>query len=86
MDITVYRSDKDEYVDLSVERRKICLLYTSYQFFKVFDEHQLEYILLAKGASDDVYMVGKLAACLLYTSSRAVPEKIIPASSGQLVT
>ena len=33
-----------------------------YQFFKGFDEHQLEYILLAKGASDDVYMVGKLAA------------------------
>ena len=33
-----------------------------YQFFKAFDEHQLEYILLAKGASDDVYMVGKLAA------------------------
>ena len=28
-----------------------------YQFFKVFDEHQLEYILLARGASDDVYMV-----------------------------
>ena len=36
--------------------------YESYQFFKVFDEHQLEYILLAKGGSDDVYMVGKLAA------------------------
>ena len=33
-----------------------------YQFFKVFDEHQLEYILLARGGSDDVYMVGKLAA------------------------
>ena len=33
-----------------------------YQFFKEFDEHQLEYILLARGASDDVYMVGKLAA------------------------
>ena len=33
-----------------------------YQFFKVFDEHQLEYILLAKGGSDDVYMIGKLAA------------------------
>ncbi len=33
-----------------------------FQFFKVFDEHQLEYILLAKGGSDDVYMVGKLAA------------------------
>ncbi len=33
-----------------------------YQFFKVYDDHQLEYILLAKGDSDDVYMVGKLAA------------------------
>ena len=33
-----------------------------YQFFKVFDEHQLEYVLLAKGDSEDVYMVGKLAA------------------------
>ncbi|BCN32651.1 PucR family transcriptional regulator [Anaeromicropila herbilytica] len=32
-----------------------------YQFFKVFDEHQLEYVVLAKGDSDDVYMVGKIA-------------------------
>ena len=32
------------------------------QFFKVFDDHQLEYVILAKGDSDDVYMVGKLAA------------------------
>jgi carbohydrate diacid regulator len=32
------------------------------QFFKIFDDHQLEYILLAKGASDDVYMIGKMAA------------------------
>jgi carbohydrate diacid regulator len=33
-----------------------------YQFFKVFDDHQLEYILLASGDSDDVYMVGKIAS------------------------
>lgn len=32
-----------------------------YQFFKIFDENQLEYVLLAKGGSDDVYMVGKMA-------------------------
>lgn len=32
------------------------------QFFKVFDDQQLEYILLANGGSDDVYMVGKIAA------------------------
>ena len=32
------------------------------QFFKVFDDHQLEYILLAYGDSEDVYMIGKIAA------------------------
>ena len=32
-----------------------------YQFFKVFDDQQLEYILLANGSSDDSYMVGKVA-------------------------
>lgn len=32
------------------------------QFFKVFDEHQLEYVLLANGDSEDVYMVGKIAS------------------------
>ncbi|MCC8028797.1 MAG: helix-turn-helix domain-containing protein [Lachnospiraceae bacterium] len=31
------------------------------QFFKVFDEQQMEYILLAYGDSDDVYMIGKIA-------------------------
>ena len=33
-----------------------------YQFFKVFDEKQLEYIILVKGETDDVYMIGKMAA------------------------
>ena len=33
-----------------------------YQFFKIYDEHQLEYILIANGGSEDVYMVGKIAA------------------------
>ena len=32
------------------------------QFFKVFDEHQLEYVLLAEGDSEDVYMVGQIAS------------------------
>ncbi|MGN0343670.1 MAG: PucR family transcriptional regulator [Lachnospiraceae bacterium] len=31
------------------------------QFFKVFDEHQLEYVLLAYGETDDAYMIGKIA-------------------------
>ena len=32
-----------------------------YQFFKIYDEQQLEYILLADGDREDVYMLGKIA-------------------------
>ena len=35
---------------------------SDFQFFKVSEDNQLEYILLAKGGSDDVYMVGKMAS------------------------
>lgn len=33
-----------------------------HQFFKIYDEQQLEYVLVAAGTGEDVYMVGKLAA------------------------
>lgn len=33
-----------------------------YQFFKVFDELQLEYVILVKGDSEDVFMIGKIAS------------------------
>lgn len=33
-----------------------------YQYFKIYDEMQLEYILIAGGVGEDVYMVGKMAA------------------------
>ena len=45
------------------------------QFFKVFDEHQLEYLLLAKGDSEDVYMVGKVAAFQLQSLLVAYKER-----------
>ncbi|HIR28151.1 MAG TPA: helix-turn-helix domain-containing protein [Candidatus Choladousia intestinigallinarum] len=45
------------------------------QFFKVFDEHQLEYILLANGNSDDVHMVGKMAAFQLQSLLVAYKER-----------
>lgn len=35
---------------------------SGYQFFKVFDEHQLEYVLLTRSSNDDMYMIGKIAA------------------------
>ena len=32
------------------------------QFFKIYDEQQLEYILVAGGSGDDIYTMGKMAA------------------------
>ncbi len=57
-DAEEYESSILAFVDSPADSQVI----QGYQFFKVFDEHQLEYILLAKGGSDDAYMVGKLAA------------------------
>ncbi|MCD7832643.1 MAG: helix-turn-helix domain-containing protein [Lachnospiraceae bacterium] len=45
------------------------------QFFKVFDDHQLEYILLANGNSDDVHMVGRMAAFQLTNLLIAYKER-----------
>ena len=45
------------------------------QFFQVFDEHQLEYILLANGDSDDVYMVGKIASVQIQNLLVAYKER-----------
>ena len=33
-----------------------------YQFFKVYDDSHLEFVVVAKGDTDDVYMVGKMTA------------------------
>ena len=46
-----------------------------YQFFKIFDEHQLEFVLIAHGDTDDVYMVGKLAVLQIQTLLGAYREK-----------
>ena len=46
-----------------------------YQFFKIFDEHQLEYVLLANGGSDDVYMVGKIVVFQIQNLLTAYKER-----------
>ena len=33
-----------------------------FQFFKIFDEHQLEYVLMVEGTTDDTYMLGRMAS------------------------
>ncbi len=46
-----------------------------FQFFKVSDDNQLEYILIVKGSSDDMYMVGKLAAFQIQSLLVAYKER-----------
>ena len=51
----------EEEVEPFVESPADSQVVQGYQFFKIFDDHQLEYILVANGDSDDVYMIGKIA-------------------------
>lgn len=56
-------ADKNEELVVAfVQSQADSQLVSDYQFFKVSEDGQLEYVLLAEGSSDDVYMVGKMAA------------------------
>ena len=45
------------------------------QFYKVSDDGQTEYILMAKGSNNDVYMVGKMAAFQIQNLQVAYKER-----------
>lgn len=45
------------------------------QFFKVMDEQSMEYIVMVKGTTDDVYMLGKLAAFQIQSMLVAYKER-----------
>ncbi len=59
------------FIDSSAESQSV----NGCQFFKVIDEHSLEYILIAKGTGDDAYMHGKLAAFQIKNLLVAYKEK-----------
>lgn len=46
-----------------------------FQFFKILDDNRLEYVLLAKGNSDDIYMVGKMAGFQIQSLLVAYKER-----------
>lgn len=46
-----------------------------YQYFKIFDEQQLEYIMIAGGTGEDVYMVGKMVAFQIQSLLVAYKER-----------
>lgn len=47
-----------EFADSPADSQEI----QGYQYFKIYDEQQLEYILVAGGSGEDVYMIGKMVA------------------------
>ncbi len=63
-------SDVRDFVDSQADSQVV----KDSQFFKVYDEHQLEYILIVSG-SEDSYMIGKLAAFQIENLLIAYKEK-----------
>ena len=58
-----------------VESQADSQLVKGYQYFKVCDDYQLEYILVVHGEDEDTYMVGKLAAFQLQSLIVAYKER-----------
>ena len=47
-----------------------------YHYFKVYDNQNVEYILISKGSSDDAYMIGKIAVCEIQNLIVAYKERL----------
>ncbi len=46
-----------------------------YQYFKIYDEQQLEYVLIVGGAGEDAYMIGKMVAFQIQNLMVAYKER-----------
>lgn len=47
-----------------------------YHFFKIYDEHELEYVLVTSGAGEDAYMIGKIAVSQIQNLIIAYKERV----------
>lgn len=57
-DIAIQPGDIQAFVESQADSQ----LVKGFQYFKVCDDYQLEYVLVAHGEDEDTYMIGKLAA------------------------
>ncbi|MBE5933679.1 MAG: PucR family transcriptional regulator [Lachnospiraceae bacterium] len=70
--------DTDEYEDAVVafaESPADSQVMMGFHFFKVYDDNELEYVILAKGEADDVYMIGKVASFQIQSLLVAYKER-----------
>ncbi|WP_027437146.1 PucR family transcriptional regulator [Lachnospira multipara] len=70
-DVSDCIADAISFIDSPAESQVV----NGYQFFKVMDDMTLEYIVLAKGTSDDIYMIGKMAAFQVQNLTVAYKER-----------
>lgn len=66
-----YRTAIAEFVKSSADSQEV----SKYQFFKIYDEQSVEYVLVAIGAGEDVYMIGKMAAFQVQSLMIAYKER-----------
>lgn len=62
----------EEFADSMAESQVI----DGFQYFKIFDDQRLEYILLATGMSENAYTVGKLAVMQIQNLLTAYKERL----------
>ena len=74
MDMGVLDVDKSEILNFAQSQAESQTM-KNYQFFKVYDEHQLEYIVITKGDSDETFLVGKMATFQLQSLLTAYKER-----------
>lgn len=64
--------DIQEFVDSMADSQVI----QGYHFFKIFDDQMVEYVLVARGSSEDAYMIGRVAVCQIQNLLVAYKERL----------
>lgn len=75
--VSTFQSDgiETKTVQLFGESAADSQVISGYHFFKVFDDRNVEYILIAKGAAEDAYMIGKVAVSEIQNLITAYKER-----------
>ena len=65
-----------EYVREFVKSPADSQVLQGYHFFKIYDDQNVEYVLVTSGGSEDAYMIGKIAVCEIQNLIVAYKERL----------
>ena len=65
-----------EYVREFVKSLADSQVLQAYHFFKIYDDQNVEYVLVTSGGSEDAYMIGKIAVCEIQNLIVAYKERL----------